>query len=535
MPAKKKIRDPRKRAVAAPRSTEDWRTDAQTDMDRIWYAPEFRRLGGITQVVPPQDEYMFHDRLMHSIKVAQVAATLARMHLYRAEQSPLKETLAEAGIQIEDWVDSDHCYAAGLAHDIGHPPFGHAGEHLLQQLHEGEGRVLNLLHDRSFEGNAQSMRIVASLSFRKEEQDGLNLTLRTLAAIAKYPWTRGQHPHTISKLRRKWSFYPQEDAILKELIEHKFVRVVKAPLPAAQKSTKHTPVVTKVYRWTEAEIMDWADDISYAVHDVEDFFRAGRIPLDRVAAVLGRADESMYRQPKTDEHDRRRDWLTTAFEFASDDEEVMLALRFARDKMAGQLDRDGQSIADQIPDAFVAIGSHLLERMPGSRFDGSLAAHSNLQNFGSRSIIFLSENTSLEVMPFKDDKRLVFTVAPIAQLVAEFFKALCRYFVIETSAVATMQRGQAASLERLITNLCDVAEKWSEDGRDMNIRTLPARLREYLVLRAEAEGGDLDRSAVRMAVIDYVCGLRDLQAMTLEARLSGDVDSLALASNWLDS
>jgi len=520
------------------RLLQGYRLDAQTDMDRIWYASEFRRLEGVTQVVPPQDEFVFHDRLTHSMKVAQVAATIARMLIHRAEdpESEIAVEINNAKLRIRDWVDPDHCYAAGLAHDIGHPPFGHAGEALLQSLNTGDGA-------RSFEGNAQSTRIIASLSFRKQEQPGLNLTLRSLAAIAKYPWLKTKNPYQIAKLRKKWSFYPEESEILDKLESRGFIKVVREPDPdksEPKRGGESRPTrVKRVYRWPEAEIMDWADDISYAVHDIEDFFRAGRIPLHRVGAGLLRAPREMRTSPSDHESiigDEVAKWMTTDFEFAREDEEIQAALIFARKKMAQQLDQEGNSIEDMIPQAFLSIILRLLDRVPTNRFDGGSVSYTSLQEFGSNAITLLIEAARLEVINVEGQSRLSLVVDPVAQLIAEFFKSLCQYFVIGTSAVATMQRGQSASLSRLVIALNELSQQWIENDRqDSYIRTVPGRLREYLEICSVKQGGSpLTEHQIAIAVQDYICSLRDIQATILEARLSGDRSSLSMAEGWLD-
>jgi dGTPase len=515
------------------RSAEEWRTDSQTDMDRIWYASEFRRLEGVTQVVPPQDEYVFHDRLTHSMKVAQVAATLARMLHHRAatKGSALRKQLAKAGLNLSDWVDADHCYAAGLAHDIGHPPFGHAGEHALQVLHPMDSS----LNTRSFEGNAQSTRIVSTLSFRKPKQKGLNLTLRTLAAIAKYPWLHNGHPYEVTKLYKKWSFYPEEAGIHDRLERGGFIDTILEP----SSNRRDAPLrVKKVYRWPEAEIMDWADDISYAVHDIEDFFRAGRIPLHRIASALKRASQPSHSMFTDDEKSGRRasqDWLSTNFDFIEDDEEIQDALIFARTKMSKQRDQEGKEIGHLIPQAFLAIDQQLLHRMPTNKFNGSELSYTSLQNFGSAAITYLSETTTAAVIEVSGRYRVAFRVDPVAQLVAEFFKAICQYFVISTSVLSTMQHGQELSLTRLARNLKELAVEWGKAGWDQDMRTLPARLREYLLRASAATGGNITEEKIDIAIVDYLCGLRDIQATILDARLFGDRSSLSISGTWLDA
>ncbi|WP_181438411.1 dGTP triphosphohydrolase [Curtobacterium sp. MCLR17_040] len=502
------------------RAAELWRTPAQTDADRVWYSPEFRRLEGVTQVVPPQEDYVFHDRLTHSVKVAQVAATLARFALWQAKyDEPTRMDLD--GLKIEEWIDPDYCYVAGLAHDIGHPPFGHAGESALQILTEEVGGKTK---ERSFEGNAQSTRIVANLSFRKPQHDGLNLTLRSLAAIAKYPWERGGHPRHIDKLKKKWSFYPEEREVLDALESAGFVRTVSGKTPA---DAAGEPVVEAVYRWPEAEIMDWADDISYAVHDLEDFYRSGRIPLHRLTTALSAAPKVFA---DTD------GWLTTSFDFAGDDEEVKGALRFARGKMLKILDEDGQSLAARVPAAFAQLNAVIVNKMPTNRFDGSRSAHIDLQKFASETISYLSSRTSVKAIDVEGDPRVMFRVDAEARLVAEFFKAINHYYVIESSALATMQFGQTSGLRRTVDALLKMAVAWLDDGGSQ--RTLPARLGEYLKASAETlQGMDEteQRGAITVAIVDYLCGLRDLQATILDSRLSGDRSSLTFSGSWLDA
>jgi dGTPase len=144
-------------------------------------------------------------------------------------------------------VSPDVVEAAALAHDLGHPPFGHVAEYLLNHLVNSKGDA------DGFEGNAQTFRILASLSLRFEEQSGLDLTRATLAACLKYPWLRDINDPSRS---RKWGAYKME------LAAFNFAR-----------DRFHHDTKT-----AEAEIMDWADDVAYSVHDLEDLHRCGLIP-----------------------------------------------------------------------------------------------------------------------------------------------------------------------------------------------------------------------------------------------------------------
>ena len=145
------------------------------------YSGAFARLAEITQVVSPERGYVFHNRLTHSLKVGQIARRLAEY--FNRDQQPVVEKLGG--------LDPDSAEAAGLAHDLGHPPFGHIAEEELDQLVREAG-----LQD-GYEGNAQSFRIVTRLAssdardLKQRSIAGLNLTRTTLDGILKYPWASG--------------------------------------------------------------------------------------------------------------------------------------------------------------------------------------------------------------------------------------------------------------------------------------------------------------------------------------------------------
>src|SRR5688500_12236926 len=154
----------------------------RADRDRIVSSPFFARLNGVTQVVSPGGSgLLVHNRLTHSLKVAQVARAIAERLTADEAHRDLLEKLGGC--------DPDVVEAAALAHDLGHPPFGHLGERVLDRL----ARQRLGLTD-GFEGNAQSYRIVTSTEIRGQATIGLNLTNAVRAAILKYPWTRRTHP-----------------------------------------------------------------------------------------------------------------------------------------------------------------------------------------------------------------------------------------------------------------------------------------------------------------------------------------------------
>ena len=182
---------------------------------------------------------VFHTRQQHTIKVAQVGRRLG--------QKLLVEQPTEAAAR---GLDPEVVEAACLAHDLGHPPFGHIGEHTLDDLVKEAG------DKEGFEGNAQSFRIVTKLAVRFPDHPGINLSRATLAACLKYPWTRGK----TGKKSKKWSAYTTE----------------KDDFDFARAFHKHEE------KTLEAELMDWSDDVAYSVHDLEDFHRCNALPWRRV-------------------------------------------------------------------------------------------------------------------------------------------------------------------------------------------------------------------------------------------------------------
>lgn len=269
-------------AALVPRNT------AERDRDRLLYSTAFRRLGGVTQVAVAGEVALLHNRLTHSLKVAQVARKIGATIRFHCDQHDkvAKACRKFGGASKGDRrreispVDVWTLEAAGMAHDLGHPPFGHIAEQALQQLLSDDPNALrNKGRDRaslvdpeipegyhlpdSFEGNAQSFRVVTRLSFgryAKELHDevGLNLSKATLSAMQKYPWLHAQRPPGIDAVKMKWGAYNSERVLLEW--------AMKGVNP---KDGRPRTDGGREYRTVEAQAMDWADDITYAIHDLE--------------------------------------------------------------------------------------------------------------------------------------------------------------------------------------------------------------------------------------------------------------------------
>jgi len=279
------------------------RTPFERDRARVVHSAALRRLAAKTQVVGPQTDDFVRNRLTHTLEVAQVARDLAR-------QLGCNEDVVEA---------------AALAHDLGHPPFGHNGERTLDELCRDAG---------GFEGNAQTLRILTRLEAKTSAPDGrsvgLNLTRATLDAATKYPWPRsaaepplGAHADGTPRAVYKFGVYDDDQPVFAWF---------RAGAPPRR-------------RCLEAQVMDLADDIAYSVHDVED------------AVVSGRVDLLALQDPGL----RREVWHTAREWYLPDTEEA--ALDAAWDRI-----RQGE------------VG------WPDAPYDGTRAALAHLKNLTSQLI-----------------------------------------------------------------------------------------------------------------------------------------------------
>lgn len=453
------VADQSERRSGLAHADPSFRHYTQRDRDRVLYSEAFRRLGGVTQVVTGQPTLSLHNRLTHSLKVEQVAVALARK-------------LTHDSPELAGHIDLGAIQTACLAHDLGHPPFGHAGEvalheYLTCEKHRENPRQIDRrredpCHDckleDGFEGNAQTFRILTALSAHRSRDDveksfGLDLSRASLAAATKYPWLRGGNPDKV----RKWGAYDCDSEALLWAIGN----------------SSGSPTLN-------AQIMDWADDIAYAVHDIEDFYRVGIVPIDDYKPATTRLEDF---------------------------------LRYVEsDEVLGKQ-------SDDVRDAL----SELTVFLPNSRYEARTEDLIALDLMRGRLITQFVNGASFD----SATKKIV--IDPLVKSLNAILKQFVWYHVIDAPELGSIQHGQ----QRLLQELCEIlivsARRAYNTGTDAepsekDLRRLPHGLTFAVeIIRSQEYPLALEARLTR-AVVDYVASLDDLQAYNLHAVLHGRTD-----------
>lgn len=465
----------------------DQRSAGQRDRDRVLYSEAFQRLVGVTQVVTPTPAGLItHNRLTHSLKVAQVAYSIAEG--VRNQLGDDAEAIGGVHLHVVE--------AAALGHDLGHPPFGHVGEQVLDRL------ALDAGLDEGFEGNAQSFRIAVRLEARKPYEGGLDLTAATRAALLKYPWFRAVPPKKVSggtevldrdslarkladdqNFRREWKKF---SAYRSDKVDFDEARAV------APESADGPPRQT-----AEAAIMDIADDITYALHDLEDFYQ-GRLLDDR--AVINELDAY-------DRHWHNRDWNE-----ADDNTEpgaitARLGKNLARDY--GYFDRSlfRGAVRDVI--------AHFRSGVYTGPYTGARDQVAEMRQFTSDAIGEALGAVVITAEP-APGVQYVSLAAPMWHRL-QVLKELTRSLIIERPQVAMLQIGQ----RRILSELGEALFGWSRTDR----RRLPQRVAEALRGWEELTADEPSR-----IIIDYLASLTDHQAYELHRALTGQSEVVVTGS-----
>lgn len=340
----------------------------------------------------------------------------------------MKRTLVLEGAAAElvHFLDEDAAEAAALAHDLGHPPFGHLAEEELDRLASGYG---------GFEGNAQSFRIVTRLALQSPATPGLNLTRRTLNGVLKYPWPRDAERAAHSE---KWGAYESD---------RQYFEWVRLASVGDERSL-------------EAQVMDWADDVTYAVHDLDDFYRAGLVPLDRRC----QADTEL-----------------SAFK--------------------AYMARRDPDTTDRLLDAADRLFRGLLN--VDARYSGRVDERINLRALGSALITRYMNAVRLESA---DLGRAAFAIDDAIVEEVEVLKYLTWFYVIERPSLSTIQRGQRAVIAGLF-------EMYFNDG-DPEPRLFPPFAAQRL------EVAETPAAKARI-VVDLIAGMTEASALDIYRRATG--------------
>ncbi|WP_395354816.1 deoxyguanosinetriphosphate triphosphohydrolase [Vibrio sp. D3] len=255
----------REHSAEASHNDDTSRSEFHKDYDRIVFSSAFRRLGRKTQVHPLSNHDHIHTRLTHSIEVGSVGRSLGNKigaFLHSRGELPSEYSPDDIGTIVQ---------AACLAHDIGNPPFGHAGEFAIRHWFKENTDLLLLTTagERSdltiFEGNAQGLRVVSRVEDNLNE-GGLRLTYTTLACLIKYPWFSD---NALASSKGKFNFFQSE----KELV-HKL---------ADELGLWHG---TSIMRHPLSYLMEAADDICYKILDIEDALELGMLDFKRVEKIF---------------------------------------------------------------------------------------------------------------------------------------------------------------------------------------------------------------------------------------------------------
>jgi dGTPase len=237
--------------AAERRRDDEYRTSFQISRDRVLHTSAFRQLQGKTQVFVTGEYDFYRTRLTHSLEVSQIGRAICAALRHRSPH-----------LGADHFIDPDLVEAACLSHDLGHPPFGHAGERSLHRLME---------HHGGFEGNAQTLRLLTETIFAHGTR-GLNPSRALLDAVLKYKTRHGEIPDAPNHF-----VYSDQEP-------HLAFVTAGTPWPADAPPGPDRDALKSV----ECQIMDWADDTAYSLNDIADGVAAGFITIDRLETWASR-------------------------------------------------------------------------------------------------------------------------------------------------------------------------------------------------------------------------------------------------------
>ncbi|MFD2157401.1 dGTP triphosphohydrolase [Rubritalea tangerina] len=230
---------------------DEFRSAFQIDRDRVLHTPTFRRLQSKTQVFWSGEYDFYRTRLTHSLEVAQIGRSICS---YLQQTSDL--------LREDYFIDADLVEAVCLSHDLGHPPYGHAGEMALNAL---------MAEDGGFEGNAQTLRLLTERIF-SARKSGMNPTRAFLDGVLKYKTLWSELKAVSADQAPKNHFiYDEQQSYLDWVLEGRDFPVEYIP-----------GRVRDGFKSIECQIMDWADDVAYSLNDLADSVRAGFLSIQKI-------------------------------------------------------------------------------------------------------------------------------------------------------------------------------------------------------------------------------------------------------------
>lgn len=231
----------------------DYRTIFQIDRDRVIHAHAFRKLQSKTQVFLSGEYDFYRTRLTHSMEVAQIGRSICQFLLTRG-----------GVLTNEFFIDPDLVEAVSLAHDLGHPPFGHSGERTLQELMKPYG---------GFEGNAQTLHLLTETMYQNESGvRGMRPTRALMDGVLKY-----------KKLFSEFAEVPRNHFLYDPQSAYRSFVFGGASIPEAL----HAGEALNGFKSVECQIMDWADDVAYSLNDIVDGVTAGFLTIERIELWAG--------------------------------------------------------------------------------------------------------------------------------------------------------------------------------------------------------------------------------------------------------
>ncbi len=482
----------------------------RADLERIRFSPYFSRLAAVTQVVSPGAAgQVIHNRLTHSIKVTAVARAISIVLI----TGPDAELLSQLG-----GCDPVVVQAAASAHDLGHPPFGHLGEQVLDRI----GRSRFGLAD-GFEGNAQTFRILTELDVHGDYDEGLDLTTAVRAAVLKYPWARygvpDPHPSTLA-VPPKGGGRGAEG-----LGSAKFSAYV-LDAPEMEEVLAAYPKIGPLHQTVECSVMDLADDIAYSLHDLDDFHRAGILQHAAVAAEFRtwtRRRAELQRQPLT--------------ELRADERAPGHSLELLRRRMHA---KDAWIVDDEAFAVAVGrVGTDLVDGLLAVPFDSSRSAERAIGLFTESWIDHFEDSVRVTADPPVRSGHVLLDRQAWHEVAV--LKFVHQRFVLDRPDLAMFQRGQAQILTTLVGDL----DSWLADPNDatraprrlldlVELATIGYRQlaadRPELLIGPNGEGAFVEEDLLRWGrgrgILDYVASLTDDRAALSGQTLAGRGDRL---------